>query len=133
MEKTIKISGKDVLLRANARNILIYRDAFLEDYFVAAGMIQGAYFQVTDKDGKPVLRKGKPTYDVDITKLDSLRLAKVIWTLAKTADKELPNFDDWLDSLDELPLLNLFFEVGDLIMANAFTTTQIKNADAAES
>lgn len=133
MEKIIKISGKDVALRANARNLTIYRDEFQEDYFLASGMIQNMYIPMVDADGNQIKRKGKLLYTVDATKLDSIRLARLIWTMAKTADKELIGFEDWLDSLEAFPILEVFQNAADLISVNLATTTEIKNADAAES
>ena len=42
----------------------------------------------------------------------------ILWTLAKTADPSIPPPVDWLDGFERFPVLQIFAEVQDLIMAN---------------
>jgi hypothetical protein len=131
MEKIIKIGGQDILLRSNARNLTVYRDEFNEDYFIASKMVQEIYVPVLDENGKPKKKNGQFLFNVDSSKLDSLRLARLVWTMAKTANKDLTGFEDWLDTLDSFPILIVFKDVAELINVNLTSITDIKNAEAA--
>ena len=55
--------------------------------------------------------------NIDYTQLNSqemlpdyetqIRALRIIWAMAKTADKRLIGFDDWCSSFDQLPIRNL--------------------------
>ena len=45
----------------------------------------------------------------------------IIWVLAKTADKKVPDPITWLDKFDEFPLLEILPELQDLILASIKT------------
>ena len=117
MEKVIKIDGKDIKLKSNAMNALIYRSEFGEDIFKSTG----SFLQCSDNNGH-----------VDINKLDSLAIIKLTWKMAKAADKNVPSFETWLDTFDEFPIIDVFNEIYEMIFSNLTSTTKIKNAGAAE-
>lgn len=117
MEKVIKIDGKDIKLKSNAMNALIYRSEFGEDIFKSTG----SFLSCSKEDGT-----------IDINKLDSLAIIKLTWTMAKSADKNILPFETWLDSLNEFPIIDVFNEIYEMIFSNLTATTTIKNAEAAE-
>lgn len=108
MEKTIKIDGKDVLLRASAMNMVIYRSQFNKDIMEVAGQI---------------VKAGSTQ---DFTNLDSLGVARLIWTMVKTADKNTPDFEEWFENIEMFPVLDILADCMELIMANLTSTTTIK-------
>lgn len=121
MEKTVNINGKPVKLKACAMNLLIYQSEFKEDIFKA----KSEFIKATDGNR------------VDLTKVNSVALAKMVWTLAKTADNTLPDFNTWLSELEELPVIDLYTENYELFISNMFEQSDIigsapKNAESTE-
>ena len=117
MEKIIKIDGKDVPLKATAMNMVIYRGQFNKDIMEVAGAI---------------VKAGSTQ---DFAQLDSLGVARIIWTMAKTANKELPPFEEWFEGIEQFPVLDILGDTMELIMANltSISTVKPKNAKRAES
>ena len=111
MEKTIKLGDKEILLKATAMNLLIYQEEFGEDIFKAKGELLDAM----GKDG------------IEFNKIPSLTLLKMLWTMARTGDKSFPPFNEWVDSLEELPMVELYTENINLFLANMVTKSDIKN------
>lgn len=112
MEKIIKIDGKDVPLKATAMNMVIYRGQFNKDIMEVAGQI---------------VKAGSTQ---NFSEIDSLGVARVIWTMAKTADKDLPPFDQWFEGIEQFPILDILGDTMELIMANLTSTTTIKPKNA---
>lgn len=111
MEKTIKLGDKEILLKATAMNLIIYQEAFGEDMFKAKGELLDAM----GKDG------------IQFEKIPSVTLLKMLWTMARTGDKNFPPFRDWLESLEELPVVDLYNENINLFLANMVQKSDIKN------
>lgn len=112
MEKTVNIGGKKIKLKANARNLLVYRDAFSED------MLRPQWNFIDNA------RAGA------LDKMDGLELAKITWTLAKTADSSVEDFDNWLDSFDSFPVIDVVNALTDVVLSNLTSITPIKNEKA---
>ena len=91
MEKTVTINGKPTRLKACAMNLLIYQSEFKEDIFKA----KSEFLKALDGNA------------FDLSKVNSVALAKMVWTLAKTADNTLPDFNTWMAELEELPVVEL--------------------------
>ena len=108
MEKIIQIDGKDVPLRATAMNMVIYRSEFNKDIMEVSGAI---------------VKAGSTQ---DFTNLDSLGVARLIWTMAKTYDKDLPSFEKWFSEIEMFPVLDILTECMELIMANLTSVSTIK-------
>lgn len=117
MEKTITLNGKETKLKANAMNALIYRAAFGEDIF----KVQGMFAKIVDADG-----------NVNIELIDSIGVMRLVWTMAKAADKETYDFEKWLEGFEEgFPVMDILTDIGELLTINLTSTTKIKNASAA--
>lgn len=111
MEKTIKLGDKEILLKATAMNLLIYQEEFGEDMFKAKGELLDAF-------------KGD---HIEYGEIPSLTLLKLMWTMAKTGDPKFLPFADWMASLDEVPIIELYNTNIDLFMSNMMTRSDIKN------
>lgn len=83
MEKTIKIDGKDVRLKANAMTAIIYRREFQKDLFSELS-------HINPKE----------------TTVESMEIIyELAYVMAKQGDKSLDlNFDEWLDSFEVFPI-----------------------------
>ena len=53
----------------------------------------------------------------DISALDLEVFYNLVWTLAKTAEPNLPPPMEWLDTFSEFPLVEILPEVMDMIMS----------------
>lgn len=83
--RTCSICGRDVQIQGSPLTLVIYNQEFGADLM---SDIANAYLGDT---------------------VDAVALLKICWAMAKTKDKELANFDDWLSSFDaeEFDLLEL--------------------------
>ncbi|WP_353423980.1 hypothetical protein [Christensenella massiliensis] len=125
MEKVIKIGDKDVRLKANAMQAIIYRREFGRDIME----VQGSIMKMMNFD-----KAGNATFNLDgIGNLDSVGIVQVIWTMAKAADASVPPLEQWLEQFDAFPIMDVFAETYELILANFISTTRIKNRKAAGS
>ena len=113
MEKMIEIGERKILLKACAKNLLVYHGQFGEDYFSAAGSLVHAGMDGT----------------VDFRKISSIQIARLTWCMAKTADDSVPPFEDWFSGLDTFPVLDVYTELIELITVNMTA----KNAVAAKA
>lgn len=116
MERVYKIAGKEIKLKAVANNAIIYRSAFGADMFQA----QSVFMTLVDSRG-----------NVDWGKVDGLDMMRLVWTMAKSADKNFMPFDDWIDTLDEFPIFDIVNDLIDMLQVNMISITPIKNRKAA--
>lgn len=110
MEKTVKIDGKNVVLSATAYNLVLYRAEFGEDIFVAKSDVFAALEGTS----------------LNLRKIDGLGAAKMIWCMAKTADERLPGFNEWMKTIDDLPIVDLLSDNLELFVSNMSQSTHIK-------
>ena len=110
MEKVIKIGEKDVRLKANAMQVIIYRREFGRDIME----VQGNLMKMLKFD-----KAGNAKFDLDgISNLDGVGIVQVIWTMAKAADASVPPLEQWLEQFDAFPIMDVFAEAYELISAN---------------
>lgn len=110
MEKTIEIDNKEIRFKSTAATPLRYKAQFGKDFF-------SEILKLSSLDG---LNSKK----IDLKKIDSLDFEifyNIIWVLAKTADKTIPEPITWLDSFEEFPLFEIIPELQDLILASMQT------------
>jgi len=131
LEKTIYIDDKPVRLKSTAAISKRYKAQFRRDYFgdllklakVFAGAKdageQGTKEQNEDEQGGDTL--ASVGYD-DLNHLDFEVLYDIIWTMAKTADKNIPDPMEWLDTFDAFPIMEIMPEVQDMIESSMTQT-----------
>lgn len=110
MEKTIEIDSKKICFKSTAATPLRYKSQFGKDFFVDI-------MKLSSLDG---LNSKKINIE-KIEKLDFEVFYNIIWVLAKTADKKIPDPITWLDGFDEFPLFEIIPELQDLILASIQT------------
>lgn len=104
MEKTIEIDGKLVKFKSTAATPLRFKSQFGQDFF-------SEIFKLNNLSKM----KDQENYEV-LANIDFELFYNLIWTLAKTADKNIPDPLTWLDSFDEFPLMEIIPELQDLIL-----------------
>lgn len=98
MEKTVVIDGKNINFKCTGGTMLRYRNQFNREFLVDLEKL------------KDVNKPGN---------LENLTLEpfeRILWTMAKTADKEIPDLQAWLDSFDFFPTLEIWKEVQDMVI-----------------
>ena len=112
MEKTLTIDGKQVTFKSTGALPLRYKSQFKTEFF---SDVMSA-LNVTELFNKPELSIQ------DIQSIDFEVFYQMLWTMAKTADKEIPDPMTWLDEFDEFPLMEIIPDVIDLLLSNLHST-----------
>ncbi|MFQ8922350.1 MAG: hypothetical protein ACLR60_10690 [Clostridium paraputrificum] len=110
MEKTIEIDNKKVSFKSTAATPLRYKAQFGKDFFVDIMKLSGL--------------DGFNPKKIDLKKIDKLDFEvfyNIIWVLAKTANKKIPDPITWLDEFEEFPLFDIIPELQDLILSSMQT------------
>lgn len=110
MEKTIEIDNKKVSFKSTAATPLRYKAQFGKDFFVDIMKLSSLY--------------GFNPKKIDLKKIDKLDFEvfyNIIWVLAKTANKKIPDPITWLDEFEEFPLFDIIPELQDLILSSMQT------------
>ena len=116
MEKTIEIDGKEVRLKSTGAIPIRYKAQFGRDYFAdlmkmyKLAKINTNKKELDDKD-----------YEA-LTLVDFEVFYNLIWVMAKTADKSIPDPLTWLDGFEEFPIMEIIPQIQDLIEKNLKTT-----------
>lgn len=120
MEKTIYIDDKPVRLRSSAALPKRYKAQFRRDYF--ADLLKIAKIFGAGHRKKMDLRS--ITYS-DLDHFDMDVLYDIIWTMAKSADRSIPDPVEWLDQFETFPLKAILPEIKDLL-ENSMPSTKKK-------
>lgn len=118
METTIIIDNKEVRFKSTAATPLRFKAQFGKDYFAEIIKLNKLSKFKADGDNYEVLENA----DFEI-------FYNIIWTLAKTADRNIPEPLTWLDGFDEFPLFEIIPQVQDLIAASIQSKKKIENDD----
>lgn len=113
MEKIISIDGRDVRFKSTGAFLLRYKAQFqrdaLRDIFKLESIVN------------------KETGEVEsLEALDLETFYNIVWTLAKTADPNIPPPLEWLDSFEEFPLIDIIPELIEMILSTISTKVQPK-------
>lgn len=96
MEKTIWIDGKEVRLKATAALPLRYKAQFGQDFFADILKLEPLVKKIRGK------KREELTAD-DINGLDMTIFYNLLWVMAKSADRSIPDPITWLDQFDDFP------------------------------
>lgn len=98
----INIDGQDVPIRVNLKAYGMYR------YYFKRNLMQDLNENITQPAEKQHWKK-------DLER--NTKLAQIIWVFAKNANSKLPLFEDWLETVNELPVRYIIPQIlGELIM-----------------
>jgi hypothetical protein len=108
MEKTLTIDGKEVRFKSTAATPLRYKAQFGKDFF--------SELLKMNKLGK--LNLNEKDDDEAIQSLDFDVFYNIVWSLAKTADKSIPDPLNWYDEFESFPLMEIIPELQELITSS---------------
>ena len=112
MEKILIIDGRQVRFKSTGAFLLRYKAQFGRDALQDILRLQSAI------DSKGQI-KNIDTLDLEV-------FYNLIWTLAKTADPNLPPPMEWLDEFSEFPLMDIIPEIVDMIFSCLTSTVESK-------
>lgn len=121
MEKTLTIDGQKVRFKSNAATARRYRAQFGNDFF--ADLLKMMPLMSS-------LSNGTDFNSLDYDSLNSLSFEvfeNMIWVLAKTADKTIPEPLEWLEGFDEMPIMDIMPELQQLMMSSFESANKKKN------
>lgn len=111
METTITIGDEELRLRANAVTAIFYKQQFhadiLKDTLNALGGVEGV-LKLQDLDGKENYQQLQTLIDG----FDTVLIYQFVWVFAKTADRNIKSFYEWISEVDMPPITNLILEDG---------------------
>lgn len=105
--KVIEIDGKQVKFKATAATPLRYKEKFGKDYFS----------EILKMEKLAKLKESENQADI-LSKIDFDTLYNIIWVLAKTADKNIPDPLDWLDDFATFPIGEILPQLQELIVVS---------------
>lgn len=111
MEKTIYIDEKQVKLKSTAALPKRYKAQFGRDYFADLLKLAKVF-------GKG-MKKNQRIQDISFASLNHIDmevLYDIIWTMAKTADRTIPDPLEWLDGFDTFPFEEIMGDVSEVLM-----------------
>lgn len=117
MEKTIYIDEKPVKLKSTAALPKRYKAQFGRDYFADLLKLAKVF-------GKG-MKKNQRIQDISFVSLDHVDMEvfyDIIWTMAKTADRSIPDPLEWLDGFDTFPINEIMGDVSEVLMETMPTT-----------
>ena len=110
LEKTIVIDNKQVRLKATAALPKRYKAQFGRDYFADLMKVAKVF-------GKG-MKRNFGIQDISFASLDHMDMEvfyDIIWAMAKTADRTIPDPLEWLDGFDAFPLKEIMDDVKELL------------------
>lgn len=110
MEKTVYIDEKPVRLKSTAALPKRYKAQFRRDYFADLLKIAKVFGSGAKKraDLRTISFDDLNHFDMDV-------LYDIVWTMAKSADRTIPDPMEWLDGFETFPLKELLPEIKDLL------------------
>lgn len=101
-QKTVRIDGRDIVLKATARTPRLYRQLFGRDMIQDMAKLRDAYGR-------------KQSEDVDLSAVDLTMFENLAYTMAKQGDPSIPDSpDDWLDTFGMFSIYEIFPAMMDL-------------------
>lgn len=134
MIKTITIDGKEVQFKASASFPIIYKANFNSDILtVIMPLIAELLRGMDDLLAKDILKDGKlnliPSDLANILEnvysVELVDIMNLLWTLAKCADKEVPEPAKWFDQFAEFPVIDIAVEVFPMLFTSLFSKKKL--------
>lgn len=105
MEKILKIGNNEIKMKSTAGTMMRYRNNFNRDFIKDLVALQK---KLTDKIDNNTQFEA---IDLDI-------FEKIAWCMAKTADNNVPDIENWLDQFDTFDIMQVLPEIMELLVAN---------------
>lgn len=128
MEKIITIDGRQVKFKSTGAFLLRYKEQFhrdaIKDIYKMQDAIEEVEEIVVNEQGEEEKITKNEVKNIDALDLDVF--FNLIWTLAKTADKEIQPPMEWLDTFGEFPLMEIIPDIIDLVFSCISSSVESK-------
>ena len=125
--KTIKINDENVKVSFSPYSLLIYKQQFgVEPLDVVIGPLYNLCSIIDD-----VITTGNINADVlvailsRISEAGHINLYGILWSFISAADPETPDFGVWLKEQEELPILDVLYEIAPDFIASMVTKKKV--------
>src|SRR5699024_6788756 len=129
LEKTLIIDNKPVRFKCSASFVFKYRGYIKKDIFdvimplitsIMPLMLKGEANRIngTWEESQEIINNGEGFNFTD--------LYEITWVLAKTADPTIPEVEEWLDSFNTFPMVDIFPEIIALLTPTLLTKAKPK-------
>lgn len=105
MEKTLNIDGKEVRFKSTAGTLMRYRMNFGRDLIKDIAKLEKRYKSVENGEDEFEI------YDLEM-------FEKIAWAMAKTANNDIADIENWLDEFESFSIMVILPEIMDLLIAN---------------
>ena len=105
MEKIIQIDGKEIKFKSTAGTLYRYRNNFGRDLIKDIIALEKKFRNV---------KSGMAQFE--IVELDMFE--KIAWSMAKTANENVPDIDHWLDEFDSFSIMKVLPDIMELLIGN---------------
>lgn len=135
MLKTITIDGKEVQFKASASFPIIYKANFNADILTVIMPIMSEMLEGLDdilnedlvKDGTINLKPSDLAALLEnVYTLEVVDIMNLLWTLAKCADKTIPEPSKWFEQFDEFPIFDIAQEVFPMLFTSLISKKKLK-------
>ena len=118
MEKIIEIDGKQVGFKTNGLVPVFYKAQFKRDLIKDLLSMGGNNKKAEDQDQLEWLRDN----------VDFMIFFDIAWVFARAYDKNIPPQEEWLESFDTFPIMDVFEPLQELLEATISTKKKPKKA-----
>ena len=105
MEKIILVDGKEIKFKSTAGTLMRYRNNFGRDLIKDIIALEKKFKNV---------KSGMAQFE--IVELDMFE--KIAWSMAKTANENVPDIDHWLDEFDSFSIMKVLPDIMELLIGN---------------
>lgn len=128
MIKTLIIDNKEVPFASSGAFLIRYKSQFhkdaLQTMLKVSNALQEAFKGIDLEDEEQKKEAIKKHMDVFIESNITTLAYELIWTLAKTADRTIPDLETWLDKFEEFDIFYVFGEVQELLTKSFKTSVK---------
>ena len=113
MEKIIRIDNRDVRFKSTAGTLMRYRNNFGRDFLKDIVALDKKFKSVKSGIGQ-----------FEVVELDIFE--KLAWSMAKTANDNIPDIEHWLDDFNSFSIMQVLPEIMELLVGNLQQESQKK-------
>ncbi len=119
MKKTIQIDGRDVKFSNNASLFNIYKNQFGKDILSVIMPLfsefltnSDALFSTVINDGAKAIKPSEIALALEgVFSLEMVDFLQFAWAMAKCADRDTLDYDEWLESFEDFPIYDVYEEL----------------------
>ena len=127
MIKTIKMDGRDVSFNASLSWAFVYKDQFSSD---PLKVVMPALISIYDGSDDGKVEFNAKTLERASEHIDLVSFLQILWSLAKNADRDIPEPEEWYGQFDTFPMDDVLKEIAPMLAKSCIS---LKNFQALTS